>query len=108
MLKIKGVDEMKYYIDFYDNTYKTTRKYILHIDENINEKILKSIIAGIVAGFDLGSKFGDNEPDYLSFTELSVSEKVEYLKIGLRKAFSTDSIDIYKESDEIFNSGIIL
>lgn len=99
---------MKYDIDFYDNTYKKTRKYILHIDENISEKILKSIIAGIIVGFNLGSEFGENEPDYLTFTDLDVGQKAEYLKKGLQKALNDETITIYKESDTTFNLNLIL
>lgn len=99
---------MKYYIDFYDNTYTKTRKYILTMDKNIDENLLKYVISGIISGFNLGSGFGDDDPDYLRYADLSVGEKVNYLKEGLKKVFLDNSIDIYKENDEIFNLNIIL
>lgn len=99
---------MKYYIDFYDNTYTKTRKYILTMDKNIDENLLKHVISGIIIGFNLGSEFEDNDLDYLYYADLSVSEKANYLKEGLQKVFLDNSIDIYKEKDEIFNLNLTL
>ena len=99
---------MKYYIDFYDNTYTKTRKYILTMDKNIDENLLKYVISGIISGFNLGSGFGDDDPDYLRYTDLSVGEKINYLKEGLQKVFLDNNIDICKEDDETFNLNIIL
>ena len=99
---------MKYYIDFYDNTYKKIRKHVLTMDKNIDENLLKHVIFGIIIGFNLGSEFGDDDPDYLSFSEISVSEKVNYLKEGLQKVFLDNNINICKENDETSNLELTL